>query len=231
MRQIILTISLFVSVGLVCGQNDIDVRPSSHDFGSLYIGESATITVTISNVGNKPIGIYGIAFRDSSSSDYVASGYSVPVFFSAGGSYDFEVTFTASAAKRSIATLQISSSDLDEPVVDVLLVGQGIEKKITLENQIKAIIELSQISIEDGTLVGKGPGKSAEHRLQAFKNMLRSAEDMILNGFVKTAYTQLESIYTHMDGEPKPDDFVEGKALIELRKMMMSLMKSMVPNP
>lgn len=227
MRQMFVAISLLVSVGLLYGQEDIEVNPQFYDFGALAVEESATVTVTIFNVGDKSIAINDISFTEDSSGDYLTLPILLPLFFSAGGSFDFEVTFTPSKAGLSGATLQISSSDPDEPIVEVVLVGEGIGGEMTPEDQIQAIIEFAQVSIDNHTLVGKGTGKSATNRLKAFANMLSSAEKLISDDLVDAACSQLDSIYKHVDGESKPGDFVEGEAVSELGEMVLLLMESL----
>ena len=86
MRQMFVAVSLLVSVGFLYGQEDIEVSPQFYDFESLAVGESATITVTIFNVGDKSIAINEISFTEDSSGDYVTLPIWLPLFFSGGGS-------------------------------------------------------------------------------------------------------------------------------------------------
>ena len=70
---------------------------------------------------------------------------------------------------------------------------------------------------QEGSLVGSGPGKSGEHRLNAFRNMLQAAynaQQYGVNEGAQGAINQLERLQELCDGTR--GDFVEGAAVEEL---------------
>jgi hypothetical protein len=89
---------------------------------------------------------------------------------------------------------------------------------------IEAVLKFFDASITDGTLEGYGPGKSANGRLNALRNMLEMAADLINIGDIEGACEQLRAALKKCDGVPKPPDFVTGPAASELYDMIIELM-------
>ena len=79
-------------------------------------------------------------------------------------------------------------------------------------------------SVADSTLVGNGPGKSADGRKGALRNMIELAGDLIEDGLYDEACEQLWDAYRKCDGEPIPPDFVTGSAASVLSEMITDLM-------
>ena len=57
----------------------------------------------------------------------------------------------------------------------------------TIEPNIEDILDRSTVFVEQGTLVGDGPGNSADGRLNALKSMLEIAGDLIDSGYIEEA--------------------------------------------
>jgi hypothetical protein len=55
------------------------------------------------------------------------------------------------------------------------------------------ILEFFDDSVADGSLTGSGPGKSANGRLNALRNMLEMAAEFIFVGDIEDACGQLEA--------------------------------------
>lgn len=89
------------------------------------------------------------------------------------------------------------------------------------------ILDFIYVSVEDETLLGDGPAKSAEKRLSALVNMLEEAQRLIEEEFIEEACEQLEDAYLRTDGESRPPDFVAGPAASELAALIQCLMDSM----
>jgi hypothetical protein len=83
------------------------------------------------------------------------------------------------------------------------------------------ILSFFDTSIENGTLMGSGPGNSW-HRMKALRNMLRSAGELVEDGFIAEACQQLLDAYNRCDGQRKPPDFVEGEAAPQLAGMIQA---------
>jgi hypothetical protein len=93
-----------------------------------------------------------------------------------------------------------------------------------LEKIPEEILDFFDDAVAKGELKGSGPGRSAEGRLKALRNMLEEAEALIQQGDIKEACGQLRQAYLRTDGEPRPPDFVEGPAAGELAQMILDLM-------
>ena len=91
---------------------------------------------------------------------------------------------------------------------------------IYLEPTVEIILQFFDDAVAGGTLEGVGRGNSAEKKLNALRNMIKSAAEN-----VEEACEQLYDAYSKTDGEPNPPDFVEGSAAIELSLMILELME------
>jgi len=212
----------------VYGEPEIDVVPLSYDFGGVEVGSSATVEITIYNNGDSPITIHNATFKDGSSGDYsITSLFWPPVFFTAGGMFKLEITFAPSSGGGSGAILEIASSDSDEPLVEVVLTGEGTGGEVTPLEQIEEINDFSQVSVDDGTLVGTGRGKSAGNRLRTFVKKLQKVESLIEEESYEDACDLLKSVYKHADGLGRPKDFVEGVAREELAAKIEELIAAL----
>jgi len=78
------------------------------------------------------------------------------------------------------------------------------------------LIELFDQAVGDGSLVGAGPGGSAAGRLNALRNMLLTAGELLEQGDVDGACRQLQDAADRTDGAFPPPDFVQGEAAPEL---------------
>jgi len=78
------------------------------------------------------------------------------------------------------------------------------------------VIELFDAAVADGTLRGAGPGNSAAGRLKALRNMLLAAGDLLEQGDVDAACSQLQDAADRTDGAFPPPDFVQGEAAPDL---------------
>lgn len=106
-----------------------------------------------------------------------------------------------------------------------VLVGEPPGPSLPTE-QIEEILYFIEASVDDGMLVGDGPGKSAKNRLNALINMLEEARSLIEAELFEEAYQQLEAAYKHTDGQSPPPDFVTGPAAPELAELIQNLMES-----
>ena len=95
------------------------------------------------------------------------------------------------------------------------------------EPTIDAILTFFDDSVADGSLEGDGPGKSAEGRLYALRNMLEMASDLINIDDIEGACLQLNAVIGKCDGYLRPKDFVTGEAVTELYNMILELMEKL----
>jgi len=92
---------------------------------------------------------------------------------------------------------------------------------------IPVILNFFDESVEEGNLIGEGPGKSAENRLNALRNMLETAGELGEAGDYQAACGQLMAVYQKTDDDPRPPDFVSGSATEDLASMVLDLMDNL----
>lgn len=205
---------------------DIEVLPAllAWDLGDVELGQSTTMMVQIFNHGNADLTVSSVTLTGDASYE-ITAGPATPLVIapSTNIGFDFEVTFAPTAEGTATATVQIVSDDVDESLVEVALTGVGIITVIPPLQQIQDILDYFDASVDDGTLVGYGPGNSASKRLKALRNMIKSASDLINAGAYEQAINQLESISKKIDGVSKPQDFAVGDAVAELNAMIEAL--------
>jgi hypothetical protein len=126
---------------------------------------------------------------------------------------DYVVTYSASDACGNNA-IQINRA---------VIVEDTTPTEVTIDD----IEDLIDDSVADGSLSGDGPGKSADKRLNAFRNMVDRAGDLIEDGLIAEACQQLRDAYKKTDGLDKPPDFVSGPAAAELAELILSLMDTL----
>jgi Abnormal spindle-like microcephaly-assoc'd, ASPM-SPD-2-Hydin len=81
--------------------------PSSLEFGSIVVGQTETLLVTVTNNGETSVTVSKIAV---SSSEFTKSDLSLPLVLSAGDSLDLNVSFTPTATKWIGGTVTVSSN-------------------------------------------------------------------------------------------------------------------------
>lgn len=225
-----LAVTMVVAFGTISpalADQRIEVTPVQHDFGDVQVGAMCTAAITISNFDGHLLEVYDIDFVAGSSSDFaVTTAPLLPVTIPSGSSVEVHIAFTPSCEGYSCASLEIGSDDPVNPIVTVALEGVGVASApppVTIEDT----LAFFDASVADGTLVGSGPGDSAEKRLNALRNMLVAAGDLIDDGLNEEACEQLWAAYTKCDGQAIPPDFVAGPAVIELAGMIQEVIVSL----
>lgn len=194
-------------------------------FEDVELGTSSTLVVTISNLGTGDLTVSGIGLETDFA---ITSAPAAAIVVEPSQTVDVEITYTPTALGHNSAVVKITSDDPDEPVVEVQLSAAGVEIPPPPSEQIAAILTFFDASVNDGTLVGDGQGNSAEKRLNALRNMVEAAGDLIIeNELFEEACQQLLDVYGRMDGQPKPPDFVTGGAVAKLASMVQDLMASL----
>jgi hypothetical protein len=149
-----------------------------------------------------------------------------PIVISPGVTVDIEIAFIPSSIGYVTANLQIESSDPGSPVITVSLGGVGVSQQPP-PTSVADILAFFDASVANGSLVGYGPGKSAEGRKNALRNMIEAAGDLIDDGNTTKACQQLQDAYLRTDGSSRPPEFVAGPAAPTLAQMIFDLKTSL----
>jgi hypothetical protein len=130
---------------------NISVLPTSLAFGDLTVGQSSTLTTTVSNSG-------------AAACDFTLSGLAQDSDFSAtptgvnvapGGSQNVSVTYAPAQAGADTDILVVNSNDPDTPTLEVSLSGNGVDQpqvQCVPSNLGISINSTSQNGCPDGTI-------------------------------------------------------------------------------
>jgi len=191
------------------------------------VGASATQIITVQNVGASSLTVTGISLAPGSGGFAVTSVPSTPFTLAPSATAYVSVAFTPTAVGSASGTLRVTCDDPDESQVEVALSGTGVSGETPPSEQLEGILTFFDESVADGSLAGSGPGNSAKGRLGALRNMLEAAGDLIDESRIDEAIQQLQSALLHVDGQPRPPDFVTGSAAAELASMIQQLIVSL----
>ncbi len=102
-------------------QSHLQANPASLDFGSLTLGASADLTLTLSNSGTAPITKLALAITG----DYTIATPCAVTTLNAGDSCSLTLAFTPSTTGVRTGTLSVTSSDVNSPM-KLPLTGTGV---------------------------------------------------------------------------------------------------------
>ena len=99
------------------------ILPTTLSFGSVQVGQTASLAVAVQNAGNVPVTISQISL--SGQSFAVTGAGSLPVTLAAGSSLNLAVQFAPASASTTSGALTISSNATTNPTATVTLSGTG----------------------------------------------------------------------------------------------------------
>ena len=230
-------VALITGVLFLPGLSHADVTVKGNcDFGKVDVGTSETATLNISTDSKEEVLLLRLTLInndcDLSISPEVSVPHPLPV--------DIYINYEPSEEGPCTSTLSIFTSDNN--FAEVTLSGTGV---ITQAITIDGILDFFDTCVAHRSLEGYVPDKSgkkrsadkitkgngsdklAENRLNALRNMIETAGNLIDSEKNDEACGQLEAVYKKMDGLNTPGDskdFVEGDAVIELAAMVKDLM-------
>jgi hypothetical protein len=102
-------------------QGSLAANPSSINFGSLLVGSSGSVSVTLSNPGTAPVSISAASVTGTG---FTMSGLSVPQSLNPGQTSSFTVTFAPTSAGSASGTVSITSNAPGSPL-RINLSGSG----------------------------------------------------------------------------------------------------------
>ena len=103
---------------------DIDVSPTTLDFGDVEINTSSDMDVVVSNIGTADLEVSALA---TTNPVFSIISPATPVTISPGNFTNVTVRFSPTATGPASGDLQITSDDPDEGLVSVPLTGNGID--------------------------------------------------------------------------------------------------------
>ena len=125
------TLSCFAVLALMllplpASAQDIEANPSTYDFFTVYLGDSATMTGSVRNVNGGTVYITDFEWTYNPLNMFaVTSPISVPYPLPSGASVDYQVTFTPTEISFWHAILRFHTDSATTPTVDVQFWGDG----------------------------------------------------------------------------------------------------------
>ena len=200
------------------------------DFGEVVLGESSTVDITFTNSGFD----YIILYFDFMEGD---CGFSVDperitVLLNQPGT--ITITFTPSDPVVCNSVLYVYTHDRvgKTKLGEVKLTGKGIDD-ITVGDILDFFDQCDLLGNLEGYVPdksakkGNGSDKLADNRLNALRNMIKAAGNLIDSGKIDEACGQLKAAYKKMDRLNTPGSskyFVTGVAGLALSDMDQELM-------
>jgi hypothetical protein len=206
------------------------LTPNSSYFGEVAVGSSSSQLFTVTNWGNTVMYISSVELGGPDAGEFSLS-FPVeleepyhPVEPGADNAFDIVVTYTPQDLGDSTADLRVDVSGSSHGSETSILTGDGVAEEPPSPVSIAEILEFFDASVAAGTLVGNGPGNSADGRLNALRNKIVAAGDLIEAGEMYEACNELMSAYERCDGLSRPPEFADGPAASELAGMIFQLM-------
>ncbi|MEN8126825.1 MAG: choice-of-anchor D domain-containing protein [Planctomycetota bacterium] len=217
-----------VKLGWVTPEPDIELSESNYHFGQTDIETSQSGVVSVLNLGTAPLTIESLQLEQSQQAQFAFTPWqTLPAIVEPNSFIDLEIQFGPVAEGIDTAVLSISSNDPNDPVVDVVLTGEGVSAELSNEELIMNVLDVYESALEDGSIQGVGNGNSADNKTETFGKMLLIVDELIAAGLYDSAMEALRVIEAKCDGQKSPKDFIQGEAAVELNAMVNELIESL----
>src|SRR6266403_75664 len=118
-----------LSATAVAATPQISLSSTSIPFGTVGIGSTGNMNLTVSNTGSADLTVSAISLTGA---QFSVSGITTPRTIVAGQSAVMGLSFQPTAAGAAAATLSITSNDPVNPTMSVALAGTGLQTGISL---------------------------------------------------------------------------------------------------
>jgi len=140
--------------GVTAPSPSIALTPTTLSFGSVVLGNVATLTAQVRNAGTATLNVTGIALCTGSSAEFAWSP-AAPLSIAPGQSTTLTVRYQPTAEGTDSGCLAISSNDAASPVVNLGVNGTGVAQAVPA-------VVLSPASLDFGTVtVGSSASRTA----------------------------------------------------------------------
>lgn len=192
------------------------VTPTSWNFGDVEVDNSVHTIIIVTNTDPFPVEITSIVLTLSSGGFSIVTTPTPPIILGNGESVEIEVVFTPTVIGEFSAQIVITNGEQ----FNVPLYGTGVAAQPPPAS-IQDILYFMDASVANGSLEGAGSGNSADGRLNALRNMLVEASNLLSAGNLGGACTQLSAALQRCN------DFVQGTAQDDLKQMISELMSDL----
>lgn len=101
---------------------DLAANPTSLSFGNVQVGNTSTLSETVTNTGGSSVTISAVS---ASGAGFSVSGISLPITLNAGKSTTFSVSFAPTAAGAVSGNVTVTST-ASNPTLNIPLAGTGV---------------------------------------------------------------------------------------------------------
>ena len=216
--------------------------PVSYDFGEVELRSTSKTAVSISTSSNGNVSITLLELENGTDFKVITQVLEGGILIPPNETVDIEIAFSPTVLGSLTDTLSIRTNNPFVGKKLVYLSGTGISKE---DIAIEDILDFFDSAVASGKLIGDDGGKltdyqlsysqnkkksdkernSAENRLNALRNMIKSADNMVQDGNLDGACEQIFDVYHKTDGQSPPDsapDFVAGEAKEDLADMIFA---------
>jgi len=205
----------------------IEVSAANVDFGQVNIGGFCEQLLMVSNTGQAPLTITSVYLEQDDNLQFYTTGLrQMPWTLAAGESAAVGVLFASAVEGQTSAVLVLLSDDPNTARLEIALTGEGIVF-LTCSQQMEAILAFFDESVSQGTLFGQGHGKAALCRVEAVRQLLKTAQVLIERQRCEMAALTLKAVLLKVDGEGRPGDFVCGPAVGQLESKIRRLIEDL----
>jgi hypothetical protein len=113
--------------GVAEAMPDISVTPASHDYGTVVIGDTASQTFTVENLGDADLEVASTVLTGLGAGSFQVVSGGGGFTLAPGGQRMIEIEFSPATVGTKDADLEIASNDPDTPVLTVPLTGEAVE--------------------------------------------------------------------------------------------------------
>jgi len=216
-----------VKLGWVVSEPDIELSESGYNFGQVDVGAIQTDVVSVFNLGNASLTIQSLELGQSQKTQFALTVFQTPITLEPNSFIDFEILFSPVIDGIDTAVLSIISNDPNDPVVDVVLTGEGMPVVLSSEEQVTQILDAYGSAVRDDLIQGVGKKKSAKKKIKVFGKMLNLADELIAAGYDNYALKVLLMIEKKCDGLKSPKDFIKGEGAVELNTLINELIDTL----
>ncbi len=107
------------------GTPEISIPITTHNYGTITVGDSATWNATVENIGTADLEITGISFTGTGS-NYVSCSLNFPQTIPTGNNLQMPLKYKPEESGELNCTAVISSNDPLHPEVDITLTGNAV---------------------------------------------------------------------------------------------------------
>jgi Cep192 domain 4/Abnormal spindle-like microcephaly-assoc'd, ASPM-SPD-2-Hydin len=141
--------SLVSGAGSSTSAGSFTASPTTVDFGSVNVGNSANNSVSLVNSSSDPVVISQLAVAGDSSFSVVGQNQ-LPLTLAAGSTTTLKVHYDPSSVTDDTAQLNITSNSMASPTATVKLHGKGAK------NNSSGSVALSTLTCSSGSVTGAG---------------------------------------------------------------------------